>query len=60
MDRRVLAVDRQQRRATARHGANEQRTADDERFLVGEQQALARRLPPPGKAPGRPRRRSPP
>jgi hypothetical protein len=39
----VLAVDRQQRRAAARDRAHEERAADDERFLVGEQQPLAGR-----------------
>src|SRR5437763_10233838 len=37
----VLAVDRQERCAAVANGRHEQLTADDERFLVGEQNPLA-------------------
>ena len=40
-DRVVLAVDRQQRRAAFRDRVHEQRAAHHQRFLVGEQDALA-------------------
>ena len=40
-DRRMLAVDRQQRRAALAHRAHEQRAADHQRLLVGQQQPLA-------------------
>ena len=40
-DRRMLAVDRQQRGAALAHRLHEQRAADDQRLLVGQQQALA-------------------
>ena len=59
-DRVVLAVDRQQGRAAALHRRHEQRAADDQRFLVGEQHALAGARPRPASARGRRRRRWPP
>ena len=37
----MLAVDRQERCAAVANGRHEQLTADDERFLVGEQNPLA-------------------
>ena len=59
-DRRVLAVDRQQRRAALAHRLHEQRAADDQRLLVGEQQALAGARRGEARRAGRRRRRWPP